>query len=55
MYPLQNRLRDEGLVTSLWERRDGEPPRRYYTITRPGRESLAAFRGEWERFAATVS
>lgn len=55
VYPLLNRLRDAGLVTSEWQVVEGERPRRYYSITPPGRASLAAFRGEWAQFAATVS
>jgi PadR family transcriptional regulator PadR len=55
VYPLLNRLRDAGLVTSEWQVAEGERPRRYYSITQEGRASLAAFRGEWEQFAGTVS
>ena len=55
VYPLLNRLRDAGLVTSQWHAREGERPRRYYSITQAGRANLAAFRGEWAHFAATVS
>ena len=55
VYPLLNRLRDAGLVTSQWQVVEGERPRRYYSITQAGRASLAAFRGEWAQFAATVS
>jgi PadR family transcriptional regulator, regulatory protein PadR len=55
VYPLLNRLRDAGLVTSQWQVVEGERARRYYSITPAGRQSLAAFRAEWARFAATVS
>jgi PadR family transcriptional regulator PadR len=55
VYPLLNRLRDAGLVTSQWQASEGERARRYYSITQAGRQSLAAFRGEWAQFAATVS
>ena len=55
VYPLLNRLRDAGLVTSQWHASEGERPRRYYSITQAGQQSLAAFRTEWTRFAATVS
>jgi PadR family transcriptional regulator, regulatory protein PadR len=55
VYPLLNRLRDAGLVTSQWQVIEGERPRRYYSITAAGTASLAAFRGEWAQFAATVS
>jgi PadR family transcriptional regulator PadR len=54
VYPLLNRLRDAGLVTSQWRDRDGERARRYYSITGAGRESLMAFRADWARFSATV-
>ena len=55
VYPLLNRLRDAGLVTSQWRDRDGERARRYYSITDAGRESLTAFRADWARFSATVA
>lgn len=54
VYPLLNRLRDAGWVTSRWRHEDGQRPRRYYSITDQGRDHLAAFRGEWSAFAAAV-
>jgi PadR family transcriptional regulator PadR len=54
VYPLLNRLRDAGLVTSEWRDDEGERARRYYFITEDGTQSLAAFRAEWEQFSATV-
>src|ERR1700689_4236776 len=49
VYPLLNRLRDAGLVTSQWRDGDGERARRYYSITEAGRERRTAFRagGAW--------
>ncbi|MHB1433886.1 MAG: PadR family transcriptional regulator, partial [Streptosporangiaceae bacterium] len=55
VYPLLNRLRDAGLVTSDWQAAEGQRPRRYYSITPDGRASLAAFRSEWARFSSTVT
>jgi len=55
VYPLLNRLRDAGLVTSEWQDNEGERARRYYSITESGRQSLEAFRADWAHFAATVS
>ena len=55
VYPLLNRLRDAGLVTSEWRDDEGERARRYYFITDAGTQSLAAFRAEWEQFSATVA
>ena len=54
VYPLLNRLRDSGLVTSEWQDNEGERARRYYAITEAGRQSLTAFRADWAQFAATV-
>jgi PadR family transcriptional regulator, regulatory protein PadR len=54
VYPLLNRLLEAGLVTSAWRLEEGQRARRYYAITANGRASLAAFRDEWEGFAATV-
>src|SRR5579862_5970456 len=55
VYPLLNRLRDAGLVTSEWRDNEGERARRYYSITPAGRRSLTAFRTDWPKFAATVA
>lgn len=54
VYPLLNRLRDAGLVTSEWQDQAGERARRYYFITGEGREQLKAFRAEWTDFAAII-
>jgi len=54
VYPLLNRLRDAGLVTSEWRDDVGERARRYYSITEAGKQSVKAFRTEWAQFAATV-
>src|SRR5262249_56808620 len=55
VYPLLNRLRDAGLVTSEWQVVEGERPRRYYSITGAGRASPAAFPGEGAPVACTGS
>jgi PadR family transcriptional regulator, regulatory protein PadR len=54
VYPLLNRLRDAGLVTSRWIHDDQTRPRRYYSITKRGREHLVAFRTDWSAFTAAV-
>jgi DNA-binding PadR family transcriptional regulator len=47
VYPAMRRLERDGLIRSQWERQsiaDAEqrPPRKYYRLTRSGRESLEA-------------
>jgi len=54
VYPLLNRLRDAGLVTSRWIHDDQTRPRRYYSITDEGREHLEEFRAGWSAFTAAV-
>jgi len=54
VYPLLNRLRDGGFVTSEWRDEEGERARRYYSITAAGQTYLAEFRTDWAQFAATV-
>lgn len=54
VYPLLNRLRDAGWVTSRWRHEGDQRPRRYYSITNHGRDHLVAFRAEWSAFAAAV-
>lgn len=47
VYPALDRLEELGLLRSTWEddaeaRKQGRPPRRYFTVTAPGAEALAA-------------
>jgi PadR family transcriptional regulator PadR len=54
VYPLLNRLRDAGLVTSEWHDAEGQRARRYYSITEAGRQAVTEFRADWAQFSATV-
>src|SRR5580704_17144037 len=54
VYPLLNRLRDSGLVTSSWSDDPDQRARRYYSLTAAGHQALYAFRREWEAFRSTV-
>lgn len=54
VYPLLNRLRDAGLVTSEWNDEDGQRARRYYTITLSGLHALEEFRTDWSQFTSVV-
>jgi len=54
IYPLLSRMRAEGLVETEWQETAGGSPRRYYSLTRSGRQAVTDFHGEWLRFRATV-
>ncbi|MGH8990911.1 MAG: PadR family transcriptional regulator [Acidimicrobiia bacterium] len=54
LYPLLARLKKEGLVATTWRESDAGPPRKYYSITGKGRDALAEFTTEWQRFRDAV-
>jgi PadR family transcriptional regulator, regulatory protein PadR len=54
IYPLLSRLRNDGLVTTMWRESEAGPPRRYYRITDDGRRALDAFGLDWSRFRDAV-
>jgi PadR family transcriptional regulator PadR len=54
VYPLLTRLRREGLVETTWQESNQGPPRRYYSITSEGNQSLESFVDQWTRFRSAV-
>jgi len=55
VYPLLTRLKALGLVTSEWVESDAGHPRKYYALTRAGRERALEMARVWARFSASVS
>lgn len=55
IYPLLSRLKEQGLVTSRLSRStETGRERRYYEILPEGRERLADWEGQWERFKGAM-
>lgn len=54
LYPLLARLRRAGWVDTRWSESTEGPPRRYYSITAPGKDVLASFRPAWITFRDAV-
>lgn len=55
IYPLLRRLLKDGLLTSFWqETAEGLPPRKYYSITENGAESLAVMQQEWNMLLTAI-
>jgi PadR family transcriptional regulator, regulatory protein PadR len=50
LYPTLYRLEDRGLIEGRWVEKSGQRRRRYYRVTRHGREVLARQRSIWEAF-----
>ncbi|MFZ1410412.1 MAG: PadR family transcriptional regulator [Micropruina sp.] len=55
VYPLLARLAKAGLVTSVWQESPVGPPRKYYTLTEPGRRTLNAMTQAFRAVSATVT
>lgn len=54
LYPILSRLSKEGLVNSEWVESSQGPPRKYYSLSIKGEETLAALTEEFERLAALI-
>ncbi|TFV67041.1 UNVERIFIED_ORG: PadR family transcriptional regulator [Bacillus sp. AZ43] len=52
LYPVLNRLEQDGLVTSAWREGAGGPGRKFFTATATGRAHLAERTTAWIRFTA---
>src|SRR5215475_360939 len=52
IYPLLNRMKSEGLVTSEWVEANAGHPRKYYSLTEPGRRRVRDMAASWRAFAA---
>ena len=54
VYPILRKLKSDGLVTTYLSEESGGPPRKYYSLTRLGRETYQADRADYLGFAKTV-
>src|SRR6188768_506390 len=50
LYPLLYRLEERGWIKGTWMEKAGERRRRFYRITRAGRQVLAAQKNNWLEF-----
>ena len=55
IYPILNRLKAEGLLTSEWVEAEAGHPRKYYTLTQAGRSRLRTMAEAWAAFAAGLN
>lgn len=55
LYPLLNRLKDDGLLIYSWEESTEGPPRKYFTITDSGREYLKESYEGWIELSGSVN
>jgi len=55
IYPILNRLKAEGMLTSDWVEAEAGHPRKYYALTEPGRTRLRKMAEAWANFAGGLS
>ncbi|MCI2238468.1 PadR family transcriptional regulator [Paenibacillus sp. TRM 82003] len=55
LYPVLNRLEQDGVLTSAWQEGAGGPGRKVFTLTGAGHARLEALRRGWQPFAAAVA
>lgn len=54
VYPILRKLKADGLLTTYLQEESGGPPRKYYSLTRLGRETFENDRKEYLMFADAV-
>jgi len=55
IYPILNRLKVEGLLTSEWVEAEAGHPRKYYSLTEAGRLRLRLMAEAWTSFSSGLS
>ena len=55
IYPILNRLKADGLLESEWVEAEAGHPRKYYSLTRSGRERARRMAATWLEFSAGLS
>jgi PadR family transcriptional regulator PadR len=54
LYPLLSKMRREGLLDYDWRESASGPPRKYYRLTKQGRDQLAEFRAYWASLTVLI-
>lgn len=54
LYPLLSRLKNDELVTYAWKESTSGPPRKYYTLTNKGQETLKNMRTTWQKLNQSI-
>jgi PadR family transcriptional regulator PadR len=55
LYPLLTRLKNAGLLEYSWKESTSGPPRKYFTITPAGKETLHSLLESWNLFVQSVN
>ncbi len=55
LYPVLYRLESAGLIEPKWETLERGVPRKYYRLTRAGKDQLKSLVADWRDFVAVVN
>lgn len=55
LYPLLTRLKNAGMLTYRWEESQSGPPRKYYSLTKPGLKFYTQLRQTWDELSEAVN
>ncbi len=54
VYPILRKLKSDGFVTTYLSEESGGPPRKYYSLTKTGKEEFINQKAEWLEFAKSI-
>jgi len=54
LYPMLSRLKEQELVSYDWEESTQGPPRKYYTLTPTGKETLRTLDETWKKLQTSI-
>ena len=54
VYPILRKLKSDGMVTTYLSEESGGPPRKYYALTKLGKEEYRSARADWLNFIKSV-
>ena len=54
VYPILRKLKSDGLLTTYIQEESGGPPRKYYSLTKLGRDVYKIDRGDYLIFAESI-
>lgn len=54
LYPLMNRLKTAGMVTSKWVEQESGIPRKYYVLTSEGQKNLQKMNRYWDELSVSI-
>jgi len=55
LYPLLSRLKNAGLLEYTWAESKSGPPRKYYKLTKKGKEAVKQLAITWNKFNKSIN